>query len=77
VTSTAGFPSSGSVVIDDGLATEETLTYSSIVSETKLFNTSAVVTQSHAVGAIVTPAGVTLDNGLGLDVGYFAGAKVA
>jgi hypothetical protein len=57
---TAQFPATGSVVIDGGLSTAETVAYTSIVGNVMTFSTP--LTQAHAIGAEVELVG---DAGLG------------
>lgn len=60
-TATTGFPSSGSIVIDEGLAAEETLTYAGKTGTS--FTGTAAAAFAHPIGATVTWAG---SPGLGL-----------
>ncbi len=65
--STSGFPSSGTVVVDEGLPTEETIAYTSITAPFTL-NLATLVTANHSIGAAVQIAG---------DGGALAGAADA
>jgi hypothetical protein len=61
----AGFPPSGSLVIDKGTATEETIAYSALSAD-GVVTLSAPTAKAHDVGAALQVAGST---GLGLDTG--------
>lgn len=74
VTSTAGFPASGTVILS-GAGGLESFTYSSITGNS--FNYSGFFYTpgaNHPIGEPVTQTGLTLGTGLGFDQGTYAGA---